>query len=97
MPMQRSIRVVKTIHVAVAAVIVEGALIISSLPTTRATAAPLVSETKGPFQFEPLLTFAPCTPGGNASLPLSGTTLFVHAQHRGGDGLDKSLAAITKN
>ena len=27
---------------------------------------------------------------------LSGTTLFVHAQHRGGDGLDKSLA-ITKN
>lgn len=27
---------------------------------------------------------------------LSGTTLFVHAQHRGGDGFDKSLA-ITKN
>jgi secreted PhoX family phosphatase len=27
---------------------------------------------------------------------LSGTTLFVHAQHRGGDGLDKAVA-ITKN
>jgi len=69
MPMRRSIRVVKTIHVAVAAVIVAGALIISSLPTAGATAAPVVSETKGPFQFEPLLTSAPCTPGGNASQP----------------------------
>ena len=27
---------------------------------------------------------------------LSGTTLFVHAQHRGGDGKDKSVA-ITRN
>ena len=69
MPMRRSIRVVKTIHVAVAAVIVAGGLIISSLPTIGAIAAPVVSETKGPFQFEPLLTSAPCTPGGNASQP----------------------------
>jgi hypothetical protein len=82
------------------------------------------SPTKGPFQFEPLLTSAPCTPGGNAVQPfllpvgyaqnivasepqfpdvpdmntlnetgphLSGTTLFVHAQHRDGDGLDKAV------
>ena len=54
----------KTIHTAVAAVAVAGAIIVSSLP-----AAGNASETKGPFQFEPLLTSAPCTTGGNASQP----------------------------
>ena len=41
MPMRRSTRVVKTIHVAVAAVVVAGGLIISSLPTTGAASAPV--------------------------------------------------------
>ena len=54
----------KTIHTAVAAVVVAGAIVVSSLP-----AAGNVGETKGPFQFEPLLASAPCTTGGNASQP----------------------------
>ena len=59
--------ITKTIHVAVAAVTVMGAIIVSSLPSTALTTPP--SQTKGPFQFEPLLTSAVCTPGGNASEP----------------------------
>lgn len=61
--MRRSTRVMKSIHTAVAAVIVAAAIIVSSLPSAA------TSETKGPFQFEPLLTSAPCTTGGNASQP----------------------------
>ena len=68
MSIRRSIPIVKAIHVVVAAVVVAGALIVSSLPTGRA-ASRVVSQAKGSFQFEPLLTSAPCTPGGNASQP----------------------------
>ena len=65
---RRPIRsITKTIHVAVAAVTVMGAIIVSSLPSTAVTTAR--SQTKGPFQFEPLLTSAVCTAGGNASEP----------------------------
>ena len=65
----RSRRVVKTIHAAVAAVIVGGAIIVSSLPSAATADANNDSQTKGPFQFEPLLTSAACTTGGNASQP----------------------------
>jgi hypothetical protein len=67
MSTRRSARIMNTIHTAVAAVIVAGAIIVSSLPS--AATAGNASETKGPFQFEPLLTSAPCTTGGNASQP----------------------------
>jgi len=69
MPTKSSMRVMKTIHAAVAAVVVAGAIIISSLPSAAIVIAGSNSQTKGPFQFEPLLTSAPCTAGGNASAP----------------------------
>src|SRR5262245_5546159 len=59
-------RMFKAIHVMIAAVIVTGAVVFSSLPSA-ATAND--DGPKGPFQFEPLATSAPCTGGGNASQP----------------------------
>ena len=59
----------KKTHVAIAIAIVMAAIITGGL---RSAAAPISinpSATKGPFQFEPLLTSAACTPGGNASQP----------------------------
>lgn len=64
----RSIPNVKTILLTVAALIAVVALMLVTLPATRTSAA-VGSQTKGPFQFDPLLTSAPCTPGGNASQP----------------------------
>jgi secreted PhoX family phosphatase len=66
---RRSVRVVKSIHVAVAAVVVAGAIIVSGLPSPVTAVVVNESQTKGPFQFEPLLTSAACTAGGNASQP----------------------------
>ena len=57
----------KTIHLSIAAVIVMGAIIVSSLPSTAYTTPQ--SQTKGSFQFEPLASSAACTAGGNATQP----------------------------
>jgi secreted PhoX family phosphatase len=63
-------RVIRLIHTALATVLVAGAIFVSSLPRAATTfAAPDVSQTNGPFKFEPLLTSAACTTGGNASQP----------------------------
>jgi len=59
----------KTIQVAVAAVIVVGGIIFSSLPPAITAISAVASQTKGPFQFEPLLTSAACTAGGSATQP----------------------------
>jgi secreted PhoX family phosphatase len=56
------------IHVAIATATVVAAIILGGLPSAAAP-IPINPLTKGPFQFEPLLTSAPCTPGGNASQP----------------------------
>ena len=58
-----------TIHTAVAAVVVAGGIIFGSLTSAAPPAAANESLTNGLFQFQPLLTSAPCTPGGNASQP----------------------------
>ena len=58
----------RKIHVAIAAIVIASALVIGALPTII-TSASATSETKGPFQFEPLLASAACTAGGNASQP----------------------------
>jgi len=57
------------IHVAIATAIVMAAIIPGGLPSAAAPIPFNPSATQGPFQFEPLLTSAPCTPGGNASQP----------------------------
>jgi uncharacterized protein len=61
-----STSITRTIHLTIAAVTVMGAIIVNSLASTALTTS---TETKGPFQFEPLLTSAACTPGGNAAQP----------------------------
>ena len=69
MSTRRSTRIVKTIHAAVAAVVVGGVIIVGGLPSAVTAVAVVESQTKGPFQFEPLLTSASCTAGGNAAQP----------------------------
>ena len=59
----------RNIHVAVAAIAIVSALVVGTLPTILTSAAATASETKGPFQFEPLPVSAACTVGGNASQP----------------------------
>lgn len=54
---------------AFAAALLTGGLIVTNLATAAAPGSGNDSPTKGPFQFEPLLTSAPCTSGGNASQP----------------------------
>ena len=56
----------KKTHLAIAIAIVMAAIIPGGLPSAAAPISINPSATKGPFQFEPLLTSAPCTPGGNA-------------------------------
>ena len=57
------------VHVAIATAIVMAAIIPGGLPSAAAPIPFNPSANQGPFQFEPLLTSAPCTPGGNASQP----------------------------
>ena len=57
------------IHVAIATAIVMAAIIPGGLQSAAAPIPVNPSATQGPFQFEPLLTSAACTPGGNASQP----------------------------
>jgi hypothetical protein len=57
------------IHVAIATAIVMAAIIPGGLPSAAAPIPVNPSATQGPFQFGPLLTSAPCTPGGDASKP----------------------------
>jgi uncharacterized protein len=64
-----AIPILKTIHIAFAAVLFAGGVNVTNLPIAAATGRGTDSPTKGPFQFEPLLTSAPCTPGGNAVQP----------------------------
>src|SRR5262245_44105611 len=61
-----SIAKVRRLHLAFAAILIAGALIAATLPQMSTRAA---SETKGPFQFEPLLASVACTAGGNSSQP----------------------------
>jgi uncharacterized protein len=59
----------KVIHVVFAAALLIGGLIVSSSTTATTPRPGTDGPTRGPFQFEPLLISAPCTPGGNASQP----------------------------
>src|SRR4030095_9714017 len=61
-----STSITRTIHLTIAAVTVMGAIIVNSLASTALTTS---TDTKGPFSFEPLLTSAACTPGGNSAQP----------------------------
>src|SRR4051812_7523012 len=63
--------ILRTICLAIAAVLFAGGIIATNLATAAAPARDNDSPTKGPFKFEPLLTSATCTPGGNASQPFA--------------------------
>jgi uncharacterized protein len=69
MTTRTSTRLMKTVHVAIAAVILVGAIIVSGLPSASLTSARSTNQTSGPFQFEPLPTSAVCTAGGSPSQP----------------------------
>jgi len=56
-----------TIHLVFAAVLLAGGVIVTNLAI--AAAPERGNDSRGQVQFEPLLTSAPCTPGGNASQP----------------------------
>ena len=59
----------KVLHVVFATALLIGGLIATGSTTAVTPGGENDSSTRGPFQFEPLLTSAPCTPGGNASQP----------------------------
>jgi uncharacterized protein len=66
---RRATSSLRAVHLAFAAALLTGGLIVTNLATAAAPGSGNDSATKGPFQFEPLLTSAPCTPGGNALQP----------------------------
>jgi len=61
--------ILKTIHIAFAAVLFAGGVIVTNLPTAAAPGRNNDSPSKGPFQFDPLPASAPCTPGGSPTQP----------------------------
>lgn len=67
MSTRKATPILKTIPTAFAVVLLAGGFIVINLPGASGRAND--SPTKGPFQFEPLATSAPCTPGGNAAQP----------------------------
>jgi uncharacterized protein len=64
MSRRRGIVLTSTACLAIAAALCAGGF---QLPTAAAPGRPDDSPAKGPFQFEPLATSAPCTAGGNAT------------------------------
>jgi len=69
MSRRKATPILKTIHIAFAAVLFAGGVIVTNLPTAAAPGRNNDSPTRGPFQFEPLPASAPCTPGGNPTQP----------------------------
>lgn len=61
--MSVSMSVAKKRRLRLAAIVIAGTLVAGTMLASAS------SETKGPFQFEPLLTSVACTAGGNASQP----------------------------
>jgi sugar lactone lactonase YvrE len=66
MSIKRSRGMIKALNLTIAGVMVAAAIVFNNLPRTATADS---DGTKGPFQFEPLLTSAPCTAGGNALQP----------------------------
>lgn len=63
--------ILRTVCLAIAAVLFAGGIIATNLATAAAPDHDNDSPKKGRIKFEPLLTSATCTPGGNASEPFA--------------------------
>lgn len=61
------------LQLAFSCVLIISGIIVANLPTAATPEHRNDSATKGSFQFQPLLTSAPCTSGGNPSQPLKHT------------------------